>query len=877
MSSTTPMMQQYQQVKTQYPEAILFFRLGDFYEMFGPDAELASRELEIVLTSRESGNNTRIPMCGVPYHAVEGYVARLIEKGYRVAICEQVEDPRTAKGIVRREVVRVVTPGTVLNDQVLTDKQNNYLVALVKQPLCWGLAVADVSTGEFLVTEFADADGRERLMDELSRLQPAEFLLSAEIAADGWLLPQLKKTLAKPLVVTSFDQAAISLAESRDILGEQFGPAGVAGLSEHGLTAAWPAAAGLLRYLRETQKTRLIHVNKIEVYFTANHLTLDGATLRNLELTRNPRDGSKRGTVLGVLDRTETAMGGRLLRRWLEQPLLQVPVIQDRLDAVEELVNNFFLREDVRELLKPVYDLERLLGRLAYGTANARDLIALKQSLAVVPRLQQLLQPVGASLLRGLRGRLDNLEDVVDLITAAIIDEPPVSVREGGMIKTGYNPEVDQLRGASRDGKKWLAGLETRERERTGVKSLKVGFNKVFGYYIEVTNPNLSLVPDDYQRKQTLANAERFLTPELKEYEAMILGAEERVVALEYDLFVQVREEVGAQTDRIQQTAHALAELDVLASLAEAASRHRYVKPVVDTADRINIIQGRHLVVEEMLAGERFVPNDAYLDGQDQRLMIITGPNMGGKSTFMRQVALIVLLAQVGSFVPAESAQIGIVDRIFTRVGAADDLATGQSTFMVEMSETRVIATQATRRSLVILDELGRGTATWDGMAIAQAVIEHLHRQIGCKCLVSTHYHELADLENHLTGVKNLSVAVKEKGQDIIFLRRVVPGRADKSYGIYVAKLAGLPDEIVLRAAQLLTELEASREVAAARENPGRQLSLTEVFAQNEVGLQPEEHYVLDKLRGTDLLNLTPLAALNLMFELQNSLKGNKG
>ncbi|NPV26032.1 MAG: DNA mismatch repair protein MutS [Firmicutes bacterium] len=876
MTATTPMMQQYQQIKKQYPEAILFFRLGDFYEMFGPDAELASRELEIVLTSREAGNNVRIPMCGVPYHAAEGYIARLIEKGYRVAICEQVEDPRTAKGIVKREVIRVVTPGTVLNEQVLPEKQNNYLVALVKDAMNWGLAVADVSTGEFLVTEFSSQDGRERLLDELARLQPAEFLLAAEIAADDWLLPQIKKLLHKPLVVTSFNQEEINQTVSLEVLGEQFGPAGVEKVLNHGLSTAPLAAAALLRYLRETQKAKLTHLNQIEVYFTANHLVLDGATLRNLELTRNLRDGSRRGTVLGVLDHTITAMGGRLLKRWLEQPLLQVKAIQERLDAVEELVNNFFLREDLRDLLKPVYDLERLLGRLAYGTANARDLIALKQSLSVVPRVKQILQPVKTTRLQELRKRLDALEDVVQLIGAAIVDEPPVSVREGGIIKEGYHSEVDQLRRASRDGKQWLAGLEARERERTGIKSLKVGFNKVFGYYIEVTNPNLGLVPSDYQRKQTLANAERFLTPELKEYEAMILGAEERVVQLEYDLFVQVRDQVGAQTERIQQTAYCLAELDVLASLAEVAGRNRYVKPKVDTGDRLHIIQGRHPVVEEMLMGERFVPNDAYLDGQDNRLLIITGPNMGGKSTFMRQVALIVLLAQVGSFVPAESAQIGIVDRIFTRVGAADDLATGQSTFMVEMSETRVITTQATRRSLVILDELGRGTATWDGMAIAQAVIEHLYHRIGCKCLVSTHYHELADLENHLPGVKNLSVAVKEKGQDIIFLRRVVPGRADKSYGIYVAKLAGLPSEIVQRAAQLLAELESKREVAATQEKPGQQLSLVDVFAEMGARLSPEEHYVLEKLRRIDLLNTTPLQALNLLFELQNTLKDKK-
>ncbi|MHB9093311.1 MAG: DNA mismatch repair protein MutS [Eubacteriales bacterium] len=875
MTVVTPMMKQYLAIKEENPDAILFFRLGDFYEMFFHDAEIASKALEITLTARDGGNGTKVPMCGLPYHAAETYIAKLIDKGYRVAICEQVEDPRTAKGIVKREVTRVITAGTVMEGSMLDETKYNFLIGVVKDDLGYGISVVEVSTGYFGVTEITGARALAKLTDEISRLKPVECILPDEIKEHRELLAQLT---GFGMSVNYYVQQAFNYKNAYSALRQHFGTSSMEGFGCENMRLGVRAAGGIMAFLKDTQKNALTHINKLVPYTTDNYMLLDMATRRNLELTQTIRDNQKKGSLLWVVDHTLTAMGARLIKSWVEQPLLNKDKINERLDAVEEIFNNVFLRNDLKKLMDRVYDLERLSGRIAYGSANARDMAALKSSLEILPALREIMKDVYSPGLTVIQESLDCMEDIVVLIDKAIADEPPLSVRDGGIIKTGFDPEVDHLRTASREGKGWIAALEAKEKERTGIKSLKVGFNKVFGYYIEITNSNLAVAPDDYMRKQTLANAERFITPELKEYENLILGAEDRVIQLEYDLFCELRNRINEEVPRLQKCAALIAQLDVLQSLAEAAIKNNYTKPVVNDNEIIEIKEGRHPVVEKMLPGDPFVPNDTYLDSTGYRLDIITGPNMAGKSTYMRQVALICLLAQIGSFVPAEKTQIGIIDRIFTRVGASDDLATGQSTFMVEMNEVANILNNATTHSLVILDEIGRGTSTFDGLSIAWAVAEYIldTKKIGAKTLFATHYHELTELADIFPGVQNHSIAVREKGEDIIFLRKIIPGGADRSYGIQVARLAGLPNEVLTRAKEILVTLESTedmtkgqREAAAARKKSGGSDKMQMTFFE-EPGLP---HPVVEEIAGLDLLNLTPLEAINILYRLQQRVK----
>ncbi|MDT3699538.1 MAG: DNA mismatch repair protein MutS [Thermincola sp.] len=875
MTALTPMMKQYMAIKEENPGSILFFRLGDFYEMFLDDAETASRVLEITLTARDGGNGTKIPMCGVPHHAADSYIAKLIEKGYRVAICEQVEDPRTAKGIVKREVTRVITPGTVTDGSMLDEGNYNFLLSIVKDELGYGIGVAEITTGYFAVTEITGARALAKLTDEIARLKPVECIMPDELSDNKELCARLS---GQNIAVSYFPTQAFTSKNAYGALTQHFGTSSLEGFGCENLKLGQRAAGGVLAFLKDTQKNALTHFNRLLPYTTENFMLLDNATRRNLELTQTLRDHQKKGSLLWVLDSTVTAMGARQLKVWVEQPLLDIAEINSRLDSVEELVNNVFLRNDLQSLLNKVYDLERLAGRIAYGNANARDMVALKNSLEIMPGLQLLLEDAHSPGLRAITEALDSMEDIVTLIDLAVSEEPPLSVRDGGIIKKGYNDEVDRLRTASKEGKGWIAALEAKEKERTGIKSLKVGFNKVFGYYIEITNANLGIAPDDYTRKQTLANAERFVTPALKEYENMILGAEDRVIQLEYELFCDLRNRVNLEVPRIQRCAAMLARLDVLQSLAEAAIKNNYTKPVVNERDILEIKEGRHPVVEKVLAGETFVPNDTYLDGAENRLDMITGPNMAGKSTYMRQVALICLLAQIGSFVPAEQAVTGVVDRIFTRVGASDDLATGQSTFMVEMNEVANILNNATAKSLVVLDEIGRGTSTFDGLSIAWAVAEYIldNRKIGAKTLFATHYHELTELADIFPGVQNHSVAVREKGEDIIFLRKIVPGGADRSYGIQVARLAGLPNEVLIRAGEILVTLEATEDLAKGRRETAaaKRQHIPQEQAQLSFFAGPEKlHPVEEELAALDLLNLTPIDALNVLYRLQKKLK----
>ncbi len=873
MAELTPMMKQYLSIKEEHPDTILFFRLGDFYEMFFEDAEKASRALEITLTSREGGSGNRVPMCGVPHHAAENYIARLIEKGFRVAICEQVEDPRMAKGIVKREVTRIITPGTVIDSSMLDESKYNYIVGIIKDEFGYGISVAEASTGYFAVSEITGAKAMMQLIDEISRIKPAECILPEDLKESTELIQKLSAAAAMSL--TFYRQALFNFKTCYSLLTEHFGTSSLEGFGCETFKLGIRAAGGILAFLKETQKTSLSHIHKIEPYTTENYMLLDSATRRNLELTQTIRENQKKGSLLWVIDYTVTSMGARLLKVWIEQPLLDPVQINERLDAVEELASNVFLRSDLRKLLNKIYDLERLAGRIAYGTANAKDLVALKNSLEVLPQIRELLKCIHSAGLLSIHASLDIMEDVAFLIRNSIDEDPPFSVRDGGVIKPGCNEEVDRLRTASREGKDWIASLEAKEKERTGIKSLKIGYNKVFGYYIEVTRANLSGVPDNYMRKQTLANAERFITPELKEYENLIIGAEDRLNQIEYDLFCEVRNLINKEVPRIQKCAAVVSSLDVFQSQAEAAIQNNYTKPVINEKDLLDIKSGRHPVVEKVLNGEPFVPNDTYLDASGYRLDIITGPNMAGKSTYMRQVALICLMAQIGSFVPAEQANLCIVDRIFTRVGASDDLATGQSTFMVEMNEVANILNNASASSLVILDEIGRGTSTFDGLSIAWAVAEYIldQRRIGAKTLFATHYHELTELADIFPGVQNHSIAVKEKGEDIIFLRKIIPGGADRSYGIQVARLAGLPNEVLVRAKEVLNTLETTedllkgqREVAAAT----RKKSMSDSSgAQMSIFEEPlPENPVLLELKNLDILNLTPLEALNILYSL---------
>ncbi len=874
MEGLTPMMRQYLDIKEHYRDAILFFRLGDFYEMFLEDAELASRLLEITLTSREGGSERRVPMCGIPYHAAEGYIARLIEQGYKVAICEQVEDPREAKGIVRREVIRLITPGTFTDTGVLDEKKNNYLVAVHHQHNGFGLAAADVSTGEFLATDVAGEFALHSVMAEVTRLQPAEILLSQSLAENRPLVRELEQQGV--FTVSPFRDRSFSHREAYRTLTEHFHTNSLAGFGGEEFSLAVATAGGLLAYLQETQKISLGHLSKITFYRAGQYMNLDSATRRNLELLASQRSGSRQGSLLGVLDRTVTAMGGRLLKNWISRPLIEVEAVRSRLQTVDLFYQDGLLRADLRALLQKVYDLERLVGKVAYGKITPREMLALKQSLQQIPALRQLLVSLTGQLVEEIYRDMDPLAELVDLLERAISDDAPLTTREGGVIKSGFNPEVDELRQAASGGKEWLARLESRERERTGIKSLKVGFNKVFGYYLEITNANKDLAPVDYIRKQTLANAERYITQELKEFETKILGAEDRLLQLEYEIFGKVREEVARHTTRIQRTARAVATADVLTTLAETAAANGYTAPVINDSGALKIHDGRHPVVERNLERESFIPNDTHLDPEQNRLLIITGPNMAGKSTYMRQVALIVLLAQIGSFVSATAAEIGLVDRIFTRVGASDDLATGQSTFMVEMNEVANILNNASPRSLIILDEIGRGTSTFDGLSIAWAVAEYIHdrKKIGAKTLFATHYHELTGLADTYRGIQNYCVAVRERGEDIVFLRKIVPGSSDRSYGIQVARLAGLPQVVLERARIILTGLEmqnysGAAEVAAANEED----RLPERVRQLALFEEAPEHPVVEEIKTLDLLMMTPLEALNKLYEIQQRLK----
>lgn len=866
-SDLTPMMRQYQQLKARFPGALLMFRLGDFYELFFDDAQLAARELEITLTSREIGKGRRVPMCGVPHHAVESYLARLVERGHRVAICDQLEDPRRAKGLVKRDVVRVVTPGTVVERTLLPQDANNYLMAVAPADRALGIAVADLSTGEFQVTELAAEDRAAQFMEELARWSPRELLISQ---TDESLLAPLvdPQTRLTPLEGWRFDPAG-----ARALLLEHFRVAGLDGFGCSEMPQAVGAAGALLQYLKDTQFSPLAHIRRIVTYASEAALILDGATLRNLEVVRNLRDGSSGGTLFGVLNETKTRMGARRLRRWLQQPLVDREAIIERQDAVEYFGDNPRERERVREALSGMGDLERLTGRVGHGSADARDLVALGASLRRVPAVAQMLKVAPARRLCDLAAQMYAHDDVVGLIGSALVEAPPPTVT-GGVIRPGYSADLDQLRDGAQEGKQWIAALEATERARTGIKSLKVGFNKVFGYYIEVGKSNLPLVPPEYVRRQTLTGAERFITEAMKEREAAILGAEERIAELEYALFREVRDRVASAAGGLLSTAGAVAEADVLAALAAVAARWEYVRPQITNDPVVEIRAGRHPVVEQVLQGERFVPNDLLVSSTDRAVVIVTGPNMAGKSTYLRQAALLVLMAQIGSFVPAASATVGIADRIFTRVGATDDIATGRSTFLVEMQEVANILHHATRRSLVILDEVGRGTSTYDGMSVAWAVVDYLHDHVGARTLFATHYHELTELAAVLPRVHNVNVLVKEEGDHVAFLRKVVDGGADRSYGIHVARLAGLPAGVIEHAQRVLRHLEA----ASGGVRPGDEPFLPPIPSRAAGALQlplplSPLSPVEEALLALTLEAMTPLEAMTSLHTLREQLR----
>jgi DNA mismatch repair protein MutS len=877
MEKLTPMLAQYRAIKREHQDVILLFRLGDFYEMFGDDAKLAADALDLVLTSREVGKGRRMPMCGIPYHAADRYLARLLAAGHKAAICEQVEDAKKAKGLVKRAVIRILTPGTVVEDHLLEERANNYLASVSSVDGRLGLAAADCSTGEMIVTEFVGANAADELADELSRLSPAELLIPEGATAE----PDLKRVIEGNSVATSmWGQEDFLVDAPEDMLRRHFGVSSLRGFGCDGMPGAIEAAAAILAYLKRTHKSGLEQIRDMRTYSRSDFMVVDGTTRRNLELLSSLRDGSRRHTLLWVLDDTLTPMGARLLRRWITAPLLDKGRIEQRLDATGALFGDAALRARTREELKQVQDLERPVARAAAGTATGRDLAGFRDSLRRLPGFAELLARSGHGALSALVAGFDPVSDLCELLGRAIEDSPPATIREGGVIRPGYSAELDELRDARAKGKEWIAGLQERARRETGIKSLKVGFNQVFGYYIEVTRPNLHLVPEDYQRRQTMRNAERFITPELKEYESKVLGAEERMLSVEQELFADVQSKVAAEAARVQRASDVVARVDVLASLAEVAAKNHYVRPEIASDEQISIRAGRHPVVELTLRDERFVPNDAQVDCSDQQVLIITGPNMAGKSTYLRQVALITLMAQMGSFVPAESARIGLVDRIFSRVGASDDLATGQSTFMVEMTETANILRHATSQSLIILDEIGRGTSTFDGMSIAWAVAEFIHDapRLGAKTLFATNYHHLNELSDSLARVKNYRVGVKEKGDQIVFLRQIVPGGTDRSYGIQVARLAGLPSDVIERAKQVLWSLEdrgGSREGRAEAPRPAGGLDRPppDQLALFAGGADP----IVEQIRRLDLNHITPLDALKKLADIQQRLQENSG
>lgn len=875
ISALSPMMQEYVKTKEEYHDCILLYRLGDFYEMFFEDALTASKELEITLTGKDCGLKERAPMCGVPFHSVETYINRLIEKGYKVAICEQVEDPKKAKGLVKREVVRIVTPGTTLDATSLDETKNNYLMSIVYIEDHFGCAIADITTGDCFLTEL---DKAQKLLDEINKFTPAEIICNESFLMSGVDTEDLKNRLG--ICVFSQEPWYFDDELCRKTLKEHFQVNSLEGLGIGEFESGVLAAGALFLYLQETQKTALSHMATIRPYSAEKYMLIDSSSRRNLELVETLREKQKRGSLLWVLDKTKTAMGARTLRSYVEQPLIDQEEIENRLSAIEELNEHPMLRDEIREYLQPIYDLERLISRISYKSANPRDMIAFASSLEMLPHIKQVLKEFSSPVLRQLEEEMDSLLDISGLIKQAIVDDPPLAQKDGGIIREGYHEDVDKFRRSRTDGKKWLSELEARERERTGIRTMKIKYNRVFGYSLEITNAFKDQVPDNYIRKQTLTNAERYITQELKELEDLILGAEDKLYALEYELFCDVRDKVGAEVVRIQQTAKAVAAIDILASLALVAQRNNYVRPKINNSGVIDIKNGRHPVVEQMIENDMFIANDTYLDNQKKRISIITGPNMAGKSTYMRQTALIVLMAQIGSFVPAEKANIGIVDRIFTRVGASDDLASGQSTFMVEMTEVANILRNATSKSLLILDEIGRGTSTFDGLSIAWAVVEHISntKLCGAKTLFATHYHELTELEGKISGVNNYCIAVKEKGDDIVFLRKIVKGGADKSYGIQVAKLAGVPDTVIQRAKELVEELSDADITAAVKDltapKKKQKIQYDQVdMAQMSLFDTVQDNDIINEIKGLEIGNLTPMEALNILYNLQNKIK----
>ena len=863
ISTFSPMMQHYIETKYEYKDCILCYRLGDFYEMFFEDAVICSRELELTLTGKDCGQEERAPMCGMPHHAVDGYISKLVEKGYKVAICEQVEDPKEAKGIVKREVIKVVTPGTIVDSVSLDEKKNNFIMSIYKESVFFGLAICDISTGDFYATEIKEDNNFSKLLDEIARYNPSEIITNEMmyLSKDEIKVIETRFNAYISKEETGFTDDLKNVTNMLDVVGT---------VSLENKTLAVYAINGLLNYIENTQKQIPENLNKVKIYETTKYMSLDVSARRNLELTERMRDKSKVGTLLWVLDKTDTSMGGRLLRRWISDPLIDVKEINNRLDAVEELKQSPILRDDVKESLKRVYDIERLAGKISYGTANARDLISLKNSILELPNVKNILSKTKSSMLNNLYNNLDTLDDIYELIERAIVDDPPLQITEGGIIKKGYIPELDELIDISTNGKKWLIDIETKEKELTGIKNLKIGYNKVFGYYLEVTKSFLKMVPQDrYIRKQTLTTGERYITEELKNKENEIVGAQEKIVKIEYEEFTKIRHFIENNSKRLLNAANIVATLDCIQSFATVANEKNYCKPDVNNSDVIDIKEGRHPVIEKMLKAGEFIENDSYLDSKDHRLAIITGPNMAGKSTYMRQVALITLMAQIGSFVPATDAHIGVVDKIFTRVGASDDLAMGESTFMVEMMEVANILKNATENSLVILDEIGRGTSTYDGLSIAWAVAEYISK-IKAKTLFATHYHELTKLENELDGIKNLHVAVKERGEDVIFLRKILEGGTDESYGIHVAKLAGVPQDVSKRANEILKNIER-KSILKEREN-----SKDKLVKEEDQGQLSMYNFKLaelaEKLDKMDTNNMTPIEALNALQKLKEIL-----
>ena len=896
----TPMMQNYIETKQEYKDCILFYRLGDFYEMFYEDAEVCSKELELTLTSKSCGLPERAPMCGVPFHAASTYLNRLVKKGYKVAICEQVEDPKEARGLVKREVVRIATPGTNLDEHALDESRNNYLMCILYTVNAYGAAYVDVTTGSFYMTEF---DTENKLLDEISKITPSEIICNDSFLVSGIDLEDLRGRLG--ITVSGIEPQYFDEGPCKEVLMEHFKTNSLHGLGLDGYSIGIIASGAIMRYLIETQKISLDHITSIKPYSPGNYMLLDRSTRRNLELCETMREKSKKGSLFWVLDKTKTAMGKRLLRKSIEQPLVNVADINKRLDIITELNNNAISREEIREYLNPVQDLERLIAKISYRSANPRDLISFRQSLSMFPYIKKLLASFTGPGLKGFAENLDDLKDLYELVESSIEEEPPISIREGGIIKDGYNSEADQLKKAKTEGKNWLAGLVEEEKQRTGIKNLRIKYNKVFGYHLEVTNSYKELVPEDWIRKQTLANAERYTTARLKELENTILGAQDRLCALEYNIFCQIRDKIYDNIGRVQKAAHIIANIDMFSSLALVAEQNNYVRPVVNKKSSIEIKNGRHPVVEKMISNGLFVANDTYLDNGNNRVAVITGPNMAGKSTYMRQTALIVLMAQIGSFVPADSATIGIADRIFTRVGASDDLASGQSTFMVEMTEVANIIRNATKNSLIILDEIGRGTSTFDGLSIAWAVIEHIAdtKLLGARTLFATHYHELTGLEGKLESVNNYCIAVKEQGDDIVFLRKIIKGGADKSYGIHVAKLAGVPESVLIRAREIAAKLsendimagedtlstleleyslpgnhygieqqEAKRKRRRAEKKAGsKEMGQLSLFGTNNENIKTDD--IIIELHGLDLSNITPIDAMNILYKMQEKIR----